>query len=129
MSAGKKESDGIRIVVHITDANPELLAEFERVSPRSRAERIRILATLGLRGAVGVSSQPAPYVPEQRIQPSRSEVRPSSASAVPAAVVSAPSPVSDSAPQEGAASPQDSKPKTTRVKARVAAFAKTLSSG
>ncbi len=37
----------IRIVVVLTDANPELVAEFEKISPRARAERMRVLATLG----------------------------------------------------------------------------------
>lgn len=41
-------SDDIRVVVILTDANPELLAEFANVSPRARAERMRVLATLGL---------------------------------------------------------------------------------
>lgn len=37
----------IRIVVVLTEANPELVAYFEKISPRARAERTRVLATLG----------------------------------------------------------------------------------
>lgn len=40
--------EDIRIVVILTDANPELLQEFVGISPRARAERLRSLATLGL---------------------------------------------------------------------------------
>ena len=53
-------SDDIRVVVILTDANPELLAEFANVSPRARAERMRVLATLGLgfsRGGLGAHVQ------------------------------------------------------------------------
>jgi hypothetical protein len=46
----------IRIVVLLTEANPELVAEFEGLPPRARAERLRILATLGLR-SLGVAPQ------------------------------------------------------------------------
>lgn len=53
----------IRIVVVLTVANPELVAEFEKISPRARAERMRVLATLGQqlvaqRRAVGGPSVP-----------------------------------------------------------------------
>lgn len=37
------------MIVVLNDATPELLREFSRVSPRARAERLRALATIGLR--------------------------------------------------------------------------------
>lgn len=39
----------IRIVVTLTEANPELVSEFRDMPVRARAERMRVLATLGLR--------------------------------------------------------------------------------
>ncbi|MFA7096823.1 MAG: hypothetical protein WC383_10150 [Gammaproteobacteria bacterium] len=47
---------GIRVVLTITPANPELFAALETIPARLRAERIRTLATIGLAavsGAVG----------------------------------------------------------------------------
>ncbi|WP_313315478.1 hypothetical protein [Pulveribacter sp.] len=41
-------SNDVRIVVVLTDANPELLEEMNKTSPRARAERLRALATMGL---------------------------------------------------------------------------------
>lgn len=39
----------IRIVITLTEANPELVSEFRDMPVRARAERMRVLATLGLR--------------------------------------------------------------------------------
>lgn len=47
-------SGNIRIVVAVNQASPELLAELGRVPARLRAERMRMLATLGLAAAGGV---------------------------------------------------------------------------
>lgn len=60
-------SEEIRIVVLLNEANPELLKEFAGISPRARAERMRILATVGLSvGKYGLpaigASTPAGYV-------------------------------------------------------------------
>ena len=66
-------SDDIRVVVILTDANPELLAEFANVSPRARAERMRVLATLGLgfsRGGFVSHVQPQAEVTMQNPRPS-----------------------------------------------------------
>lgn len=44
------EMSSIRIVVKIpTGTYPELVADLNRVAPRERAERLRLLATIGLR--------------------------------------------------------------------------------
>jgi len=44
------EMSSIRIVVKIpTGTYPELVADLDRVAPRERAERIRLLAMIGLR--------------------------------------------------------------------------------
>lgn len=51
----------MRIVLAVTTANPELLAELEKIPPRLRAERVRMLATLGL--AAMSSSLPARKAP------------------------------------------------------------------
>lgn len=49
---------GIRIVLTVTQASPELYAALQAVPARLRAERVRTLATLGLviasGGAVGI---------------------------------------------------------------------------
>lgn len=49
---------GIRIVLTVTQASPELYAALQQVPARLRAERVRALATLGLvvasGGAVGI---------------------------------------------------------------------------
>lgn len=56
----------MRIVLTVTDANPELCAELEKIAPRLRAERIRTLATLGIvaaqeaRKAVDLSTSASP---------------------------------------------------------------------
>lgn len=42
-------SDLHRIVVKLSEANAELIAELEKIPPRARAERLRILATIGLK--------------------------------------------------------------------------------
>lgn len=56
----------LRIVVVLTDANPELIAEFEKISPRARAERMRVLATLGQR-LVGYSGPAQAKIDQQNI--------------------------------------------------------------
>lgn len=53
---------GIRIVLTVTQASPELFAALQEVPARLRAERVRTLATLGLAavcGGIGSSSRPA----------------------------------------------------------------------
>ncbi len=40
--------EDLRIVVILNEANPELLEELSRISPRARAERVRVLANMGL---------------------------------------------------------------------------------
>lgn len=40
-----------RVIVMLNEASPELMAEMEKVPPRLRAERMRVLATLGLQVA------------------------------------------------------------------------------
>ncbi len=37
-----------RVIVMLNEATPELMAEIENMPPRLRAERMRVLATLGL---------------------------------------------------------------------------------
>lgn len=52
----------LRIVLTVTEANPELYAALQAVSTRHRAERVRTLATLGLAtlsGGIGTHSVPA----------------------------------------------------------------------
>lgn len=44
---------GIRIVLAVTEASPELYAALEKVPARLRAERVRALATIGLLIAAG----------------------------------------------------------------------------
>jgi hypothetical protein len=44
----------MRIVLSVTKANPELFEALESVPPRLRAERLRILATIGLMASKGV---------------------------------------------------------------------------
>lgn len=39
----------MRVIVAINDSHPELLADLENTSDRSRAERMRLLATMGLK--------------------------------------------------------------------------------
>ncbi len=54
----------IRVVVVVTQGNPELLAELEKMPARLRAERIRTLATIGLTvvpgGTSGTNKPPTP---------------------------------------------------------------------
>lgn len=50
----------IRIVVTLTEANPELVSEFRDMPVRARAERMRVLATLGLRESRQGDNPPAP---------------------------------------------------------------------
>lgn len=55
----------MRVIVRVGAGNPELLAELEATQPRSRAERLRFLAALGLsvlrnRPAVVVTAQESP---------------------------------------------------------------------
>lgn len=42
-------SDSLRIIMTVTQANPELLAELSAIPERLRAERVRMLATIGLK--------------------------------------------------------------------------------
>lgn len=51
----------MRVVVHVSVAgHKELAADLEAVPPRERAERLRVLATLGLAAlASGVSATPS----------------------------------------------------------------------
>jgi len=61
----------LRIVVVVNEVSPELLAALEGLPPRSRAERIRTLATLGLsvfggRGAPEAVTLKAPPVPANK---------------------------------------------------------------
>ena len=51
---------GIRIVLTVTQASPELFAALKDVPARLRAERVRTLATLGLAAVCGgIGSRPA----------------------------------------------------------------------
>jgi hypothetical protein len=51
---------GIRIVLTVTKASPELYAALQEVPARLRAERVRTLATLGLAAVGGgIGSRPA----------------------------------------------------------------------
>ena len=43
----------LRIVVTVSDGNPELYASLEGIPARLRAERVRALATIGVAVAVG----------------------------------------------------------------------------
>lgn len=55
------EMSSIRIVVKIpTGTYPELVADLNQVSPRERAERLRLLAMIGLRDLrqTGLRNQP-----------------------------------------------------------------------
>lgn len=45
--------NGIRVVMVVTEANPELLADLAKVPARLRAERIRTLATVGIAAMSG----------------------------------------------------------------------------
>lgn len=50
---------GIRIVLTVTQASPELFAALQEVPARLRAERVRTLATLGLAAVCGgIGSRP-----------------------------------------------------------------------
>ena len=52
--------NGIRVVLTVTPANPELFAELGKIPARLRAERVRTLATLGLAAVCGgIGSRPA----------------------------------------------------------------------
>lgn len=42
----------LRIVVVVSQAHPELARDLESISPRLRAERLRMLATIGLNAIV-----------------------------------------------------------------------------
>lgn len=53
-------SNNIRIVVAVNQASPELLSELSGVPARLRAERMRMLATLGLAVAGGVHATANP---------------------------------------------------------------------
>lgn len=44
---------GIRVVLAVTAASPELFAALQGLPARSRAERVRMLATLGLAAVSG----------------------------------------------------------------------------
>ena len=44
---------GIRVVLAISEASPELLAALHPLPARARAERVRMLATLGLAAVSG----------------------------------------------------------------------------
>ncbi|GLW61515.1 hypothetical protein Hthe01_18640 [Hydrogenophilus thermoluteolus] len=61
---------GIRIVLTVTEANPELYAALKEVPSRLRAERVRTLATLGLAtiaGSVKPSVACAPPPPGEQV--------------------------------------------------------------
>jgi len=73
------EMSSIRIVVKIpTGTYPELVADLNQVAPRERAERLRLLAMIGLRDLREVNRAQVPqpvlgtafplddYVPEQK---------------------------------------------------------------
>ena len=51
---------GIRVVLAVTAASPELFAALHGLPARSRAERVRMLATLGLVAGSGGASTKAP---------------------------------------------------------------------
>jgi len=62
---------GIRVVLTVTPANPELFAELGRVPARLRAERVRTLATLGLAavsGSIAVTKLPVLDSPATDLQ-------------------------------------------------------------
>lgn len=57
---------GIRIVLTVTQASPELFAALQEVPARLRAERVRTLATLGLAamsGGIAITKLPVPDSP------------------------------------------------------------------
>ena len=57
---------GIRIVLTVTQASPELFAALKDVPARLRAERVRTLATLGIAAiSGGISGKPAIDQPTQ----------------------------------------------------------------
>lgn len=125
----------IRIVVVLTDANPELVAEFEKISPRARAERMRVLATLGQqlgnqRRASGLVNSPsqAPS-PASAAQKSTSEkaALPLKSSPTPAPATGSESTRTDEV--EVGSSKSDSvsaRPSRPQVGSRVARFAASL---
>lgn len=70
-------SNDVRVVLVLTDANPELLEEMNKTSPRARAERLRALATMGL------SVSRAGLYPSVEAAVSRSPERPAPPAAAP----------------------------------------------
>lgn len=56
---------GIRVVLTVTSANPELFSDLEKVPARLRAERVRTLATLGLAAMSGGLAVPKPQAERQ----------------------------------------------------------------
>ena len=56
--------DSLRVVMAINQANPELLAELANIPERLRAERLRVLATIGLKilsqGSMAFAPWPGP---------------------------------------------------------------------
>ena len=70
--------NGLRVVLTVTPANPELFADISDVPARLRAERVRTLATLGLvalsggaitRAAITPSAKDerAPHAPDRAL--------------------------------------------------------------
>jgi hypothetical protein len=54
---------GVRVVLTVTPANPELCADLSDVPARLRAERVRTLATLGLAALSGGIAMTRPAMP------------------------------------------------------------------
>lgn len=125
----------IRIVVVLTDANPELVAEFEKISPRARAERMRVLATLGQQLGSQRRAMGGPTTPLAAPNTGNANPRPSADKS--AATVKA-SPITESVaslPPSIAPQPQNSmgdssstsqRPSNPRIGSKVARFAASL---
>lgn len=103
-------SNDVRVVLVLTDANPELLEEMNKTSPRARAERLRALATMGL------SVSRAGLYPSVEAAVSRSPERPAPPAAAPTTKPKrqkpAPSPHSSHQPGTAQESTQDLPPES-----------------
>lgn len=127
----------IRIVVVLTDANPELISEFENITPRARAERMRVLATLGQRlgsysGQPRIRS-PAPAIPAQPLASSSppAVANPAVVEPVASSVHSAVQPIAEEPTTKGVIDVPPGVPTVTskpRIGSNVARFAASLGS-